>query len=126
MISLSTYIRENLDGESNIFKNIDPTEFEWHPSYSDDDYQTTCKKEVLKIAAKLYPNISPMDRIEELYKDTYKLYCKTNPKAKDSDIEDKLAKHLKTIRQYGWGTFERNGLEQGWWVFIKWAYEKVS
>ena len=126
MISLSNYIQESLNESLDVFKNIDPTKFEWHHSYADDDYQATCKKEVRKIAAKLYSNVSPMDRIEELYKDTYKLYCKTNPKAKDSDIEDKLAKHLKTIRQYGWGTFESNGLEQGWWVFIKWAYEKVS
>ena len=122
MKSLSTYIQEGLNKNVNIF-NIDPTKFEWKRYYADDDYQFQCKSEVYDIAKKLYPTLSPKDCLEALYKDTYALYCKNNSRAKDSDIEERLAKHIKTINKYGWGTFESQSLEQGWWAFIKWAAE---
>ena len=123
MKSLKTYIQEGLSSNNTVFPNIDPTKFEWKRQYADDDYQFKCKSEVNKIARELYPNTAPMDCVEKLYIDTYKLYCKNNPRMKDKDIEESLEKHIRIINRYGWGTFESQSLPQGWWVFICWAYE---
>jgi hypothetical protein len=121
MITLKSYIQEGLN-KKDIFDNIDPTKFEWKRYYSDEDYLAKCKEDVYAIAKELYPEASHWS-LEPLYKDTYKLYCKTNPKAKDKDIDELYERNLKLIKKYGFNTFVSLVLEQGWWVFIRWAYE---
>lgn len=125
MKSLQSYIIEELKHED-IFNNIDPSEFKWKASYADDTFQNQCKEKVHQIARKLYPLKAPAWVVEDLYKNTYKLYCKTDPKAKDKDIDELYERNLKLINKYGWGTFESMCLEQGWYVFIIWAYDKYK
>lgn len=119
MITLQSYIQESLS-TSNIFKNVDIKKFKWERFYSDDSYQAECKNIVEEFAADTYPNVSPMDRIETLWKDSIKEYYKTNGWS-DNRIEEEHQKHLKLIKKYGWGTYESQSLEQGWWAFMRWV-----
>lgn len=120
MKSLVNFIKEN-NSVNDIFKNISPTDFEWQSAYSDNSYQAKCKKEVTKFADDLYGDMPPYNRIEQLYKDTYKKYLSTNAKATKQKIDEEYENQIKLLDKYGWAQFERNCLEQGWWVFIYWA-----
>ena len=64
-----------------------------------------------------------MDRIETLWRDSIKEYYKTNGWS-DSKIEEEYQKDLKIIKKYGWGMYESQSLEPGWWAFMRWVVEK--
>lgn len=121
MITLQSYIQESLSAPD-IFKNVDIKKFEWKRWYSDDNYQNECKNIVRKFAVELYSNVSPMDSIETLWKDSVKEYYKTNGWS-DNKIEEEYQKDLKIIKRYGWGMYESQSLEQGWWTFMRWVVE---
>lgn len=124
MKTFSSYIQEGL-GVDNIFDHIDPTQFKRKRCPSDSDSFKKCKEEVYEIAKKLYPEASYWS-LEPLYKNTYKLYCKSDSKAKDKDIDELYERNLKLIKKYGFNTFVSLVLEREWWFFIKWAYENAK
>ena len=121
MITLQSYIQESLSAPD-IIKNVDINKFEWKSWYSDDSYQVECQNIVKEFVTITYPNVSPMDRIETLWRDSIKEYYKTNGWS-DSKIEEEHQKHLKIIKKYGWGMYESQSLEQGWWAFMRWVIE---
>lgn len=123
MKSLSLFIRENQNKNIDIFKHIDPNDFNWSRYMSNDDYIYQCKDIVKKFADELFKTTPPMDRIETLWKNSYKEYCKTNKWSND-EIEEQYNYCLKIIKKYGWGMFESQSLEQGWWPFMRWVAEK--
>lgn len=122
MITLQSYIQESLSAPD-IFKNVDIKKFKWERFYSDNSYLEECKNIVKEFATVTYPEVSPMDRIETLWRDSIKEYYKTNGWS-NSEIEGEYQKNLKLIKRYGWSMYESQSLEQGWWAFMRWVVEK--
>ena len=126
MKDIIKFIKENKEQHIDLFKDIDSSEFKWQTVYSDDDYQNKCKKEVYDFANKLYTELKPYDRIEQLYKDSYKEYLKNNTNLKPNEIDKHYNENIKLIDKMGWGQLEDYSLEQGWWAFMYWVNNKYN
>lgn len=113
-------IKEN---KNSIFDNIDSSEFKWNAAYSDDDYLKKCKDDVHKFADEIYPDIKQYERIEQLFKDSYRQYLNTN-KWSNAKKDEQYEYAMKSIKRNGWSQFESYSLEQGWWVFMSWVKNK--
>ena len=128
MKTITEYIKESYIKESNqsIFDNIDPKDFKWQTAYSDDSYQEKCKEEVKKFADKIYKDLKSNERLEKLYRDSYKMYISSGINKSQEKIDAQYDDQIKLIDKYGWSQFEWSSLEQGWWVFMYWVKNKIK
>jgi hypothetical protein len=102
MKSITLFIKENKVQSIDLFKDLDPNDFKWESAYSDDDYQKKCKEEVKKFANELYTDLKPIDRIEQLYKDSYKQFLSNNTKLKPEKIDELYDHNIELINKMGW------------------------
>lgn len=126
MKSILFYLKENKVQSIDLFKDLDPNDFKWESAYSDDDYQKKCKEEVKKFANELYTDLKPIDRIEQLYKDSYKQFLSNNTKLKPEKIDELYDHNIELINKMGWAQLEAYSLEQGWWVFMYWVKKNIK
>lgn len=126
MKSILFYLKENKVQSIDLFKDLDPNDFKWESTYSDDDYQKKCKEEVKKFANELYTDLKPIDRIEQLYKDSYKQFLSNNTKLKPEKIDELYDHNIELINKMGWAQLEAYSLEQGWWVFMYWVKKNIK
>ena len=138
MKNIKNYILEkyliNSDTEfepdlNNILNNIDINKWSWPKHGISDQELDKCKENVENFAKILFTNIKPNERVEELYKETIKLYIKSDhPNYSEKFIEDEynnIIKNIKDVKKYGgWGQYESNCVVQGWWHFVNWIYEQ--
>lgn len=77
---------------------------------------------------KLYPSSKPYERLELLYRDTYRvfigLHSNKSDEYLDNQYEDEMKRLDKIIKETGWGNYEYNCLPQGWWHMMNYAIEK--
>ena len=139
MKTLTKFIIESISNNSvkNIlYKDININDWHWNSAYSDNSYQDKCKKTAKEfiqnseIIKSLYPDAKPFERIELLYRNTYRDYIGIDSNKSKSQLdnmyEDEM-KHLdKVIKETGWGTYESTSLPQGWWAFIYWIIKKIK
>ena len=133
MKTINNFIYEKLNlGKANLnpdldsmIKDINIFDFEWNSAYASEAYQDKCKKEVLQFADELYPKLKPYERIEQLFKDSYKIYGKSC-KWSEARIKTLYDYSVGIIDSRGWSQFENFSLEQGWWAFMYWIYKQIN
>lgn len=135
MKSINNYISEKLIINKNtklqyktiddIFEIIDPKEFEWYSAYSEDSYLTKCKNNVRNFANEFFKDMKPIDRLKELWKQTYKQYVSSTVKS-ETKVNMYYENAESFINKFGWAQYESFSLEQGWWVFMYWVIKKID
>lgn len=116
--------KSKIDIES-IFKQIDAKDFKWNAAYGDENYQDLCKVKVNDLANKIYKNLNVHDRLEQLFKDSYKQYLMSQCWALEK-IDKQYNSQIEIINKYSWSHFEYFSLEPGWWAFMYWVYKKIN
>jgi len=108
-----------------VLKEQSEDSWKW-PKYglSDDEYND-CKENVRKfVVHNLYPELSPRDRLEQFFRDTYRDFCKASSNWTDEKIEEDYSHIINVIDKYGFAQAEWASIPQGWWHFAGWLLKK--
>ena len=94
------------------------------PKYGlSDEELEACKEKVRDYAISLYPELRPCDRIEQLFRDTYRGFCSQSSNWSEEKIDKEYDRVIGIIDKYGFAMAEYNGFGQGWWHYVSWLID---